>query len=131
MAEKAKEQKRRREIKDAGQRTVVQGIELKADQVAQALAKATGIKVEGKNQEEIRKNLKPFFDRLGVSPEESVMVWVPVGQVQAETREAAVDSAVGEDTPGEFRAPNASAWRGRVVRRIPERVPLDVQIADD
>lgn len=131
MAEKGKETKRRREIKDAGQRTVLAAFEMGQQQVAGALAAAAGVDLKGLSEKDAEKALKPFIDRVAVPTGEKVQVWVKIGQVEADNRDQAVTAVVGEDEPGQFRAPNASAWRGRVVRKVPEHVQLHVEIADD
>lgn len=133
MAEKKQAPKpraKRREVKDAGQRTVLAAIELRSNHVTKELARAAGVNVAAKD-DELSKLLKPFYDRLGVGPDEPVQVWVKLGQVEADTREEAVNVVVGTEQPGEYRAPNASAWRGRVIRKIPDQIPLDVQVTDD
>lgn len=123
--------KKPREIKDAGQRTVLAAFEMGQQQVAGALAEAAGITLKGLSEKDAEKALKPFLDRVAVPTGEKVQVWVKIGQVKADGREDAVDQVVGEKLPGEYRAPNASAWRGRVSREIPDEVPLNVTVVDD
>lgn len=127
---KAKPSKRR-EIKDAGQRTVLAAFEMDAPKVASQLALEAGVLMSNMDAKEREKALKPFLDRLAAGPDDKVKVWVKVGQVEADNRDQAVTAVVGADEPGQFRAPNASAWRGRVVRKVPEHVQLHVEIADD
>jgi hypothetical protein len=128
---KAAAEKRRREIKDAGQRTVLRGVEIDGWTIVRQIAKDRGLQVKNLEEAKRDKGLKAALDQLGLNEEGEVTVWVRVGQVEADSRDQAVTAVVGEDEPGQFRAPNASAWRGRVVRKVPERVQLDVEIADD
>lgn len=120
-----------REIRDAGQRTVLRGIEIDGWTIVRQIAKDRGLQVKNLDEAKRDKGLKAALDQLGLNEEGEVTVWVRIGQVEADSRDQAVTAVVGEDEPGEFRAPNASAWRGRVVRKVPERVQLDVEIADD
>lgn len=128
---KAKAAKKPREIKDAGQRAVFAAFELDAPKVAAHLAGEAGIPLGNLDAKAREKALKPFLDRLGAGPDDKVQVWAKIGQVKAENREDAVEAIVGEKLPGDYRAPIASAWRGRVNREIPDEVPLNVSVIDD
>lgn len=130
-AKPAAAKRKPRQIKDAGQRTVLAAFEMGQAQVAHALAEAAGVVFKGLSDKDAEKALKPFLDRVAVAPEDKVKVWVKIGQVKADTREDAVDQVVGEKLPGDYRAPTASAWRGRVNREIPSDVPLNVTVTDD
>lgn len=128
---KAKAARKPREIKDAGQRVVLAGFEIDAPKVASQLAHEAGIALGNLDAKAREKALKPFLDRLGAGPDDKVKVWAKIGQVVAEDREVAVAAVVGDKLPGDYRAPIASAWRGRVNREIPDEVPLNVTVVDD
>lgn len=131
MAEKKEAKpKRSRQIKDAGERTVLAAVEYDSQEVACKLATAQGIDISKLDKAGVEKAVKPFLDRLDVLEGGGVLVWVKVGQVKADAREEAVDEVVGADVPGSFRAPNASAWRGQINRKPPTQVPLDVEVVD-
>lgn len=123
--------KKPREIKDAGQRTVLRGVTVDALPIVKQLGKDRGLTVKNLEEAQRDKGLAAVVSQLGLDEDGNVTAWVRIGQVEADNRDQAVTAVVGEDEPGEFRAPNASAWRGRIVRKVPERVPLDVVIADD
>lgn len=123
--------KRSREIKDAGQRTVFRGLVIDGLPIVKQLAKDRGLTVKNLEEAKADKGLAAVVAQLGLDEDGNVLTWVRIGQVKAETREDAVDAVVGTKEPGQFRAPTASAWRGRVIRNIPAEIPLDVEVADD
>jgi hypothetical protein len=131
MAEKTKTTRKPREIKDAGQRTVLASIELDSHEIAARLAERAGHDIRKmKDEKDREKAIKPFLDMLEVLDGGGTTLWVKLGQVEADTREAAVNSILGPDVPGSFRAPNASAWRGQINRKPPEQIPLDIELVD-
>lgn len=129
MAEKT-QQKKKREIKDAGQRVVLQGFEVDALPIVRQLGKALGLNVKNMEEAKADKRLKALIEKLDLDGEDGVTVWVKAGQVKAESREEALDALLGSDVPGAFRAPNASAWRGQINRKPPEQVSLEVEVVD-
>ena len=132
MAEKQEstKSKKTREVKDSGQRTVLAAVEYDSHEVAAKLAEAQGIKIDEMEQADPEKGINPFLAQLDVLEGGGVLLWVKLGQVEASTREQAIDAVVGPEVPGSFRAPNASAWRGQINRKPPTQVPLDVEVVD-
>jgi hypothetical protein len=132
MSDKAETEKakRKREVKDAGERTVLMGIQLGGWSIVRELASAAGLKVKNMEEALRDKGLKAHIDRMGLDAEDGVTIWVKVGQVKADTREEAIDALLGSDLSGSFRAPNASAWRGQINRKPPEQVSLEVEVVD-
>lgn len=125
-----KPQKRPRKIPDAGERTVLVAIEVDSYFVAHNLAEQRGIDLKGKSKEDIKKALKPILESLGVNDGGGITVWAKLGQVKADTREEAILEVLGGEVPGDYRAPNASAWRGGKRYKQPTQVALEVEDLD-
>lgn len=98
-------------------RVILTGFELTPKAVADALAKQSGF-----NQEKILKQLG--------SDGKAVTVWVEIGKGNGTTKKAAIESVVGDEQPGKFRAPGESAWKGGIAKRKPEKIVLDVEDLD-
>jgi len=141
MAEQ--ESKRKREIKDAGQRVVLTALPLEPEWVAAQIVatrnREQGIEATDAQEAKEAKALAKELPIETVAPPDGdgelkdtkvVMGWVKLGQVKAEERGEAIDAVVGPEVPGSFRAPNASAWRGQTNRRPPKQVPLDIEVVD-
>lgn len=122
--------KKPRKIPDAGERTVLVAVEVDAHGIAIQLAEQRGIDLKGKGKADIEKALKPILASLGINDGGGLNVWVKLGQVKADTREEAILEVLGGEVPGEYRAPNASAWRGGKRYKQPTQVALEVEDLD-
>lgn len=130
MAEKSGKQKKARVIKDAGQRLVFAGIPAAPEVIARMLAEA---QFTDTADPEFKKAEADALRLLGDPPDDAeITIWVQVGEpVEGSLdKQASIDSVVGPERIGRFRAPTATAWRGEVRRKVPTQVPLDVELVD-
>lgn len=142
MAEKDdKPAKKKREIKDAGQRIVFTALEFGLDEIATKLAEV--MQAPGLPGSEPSKPTKAEIEyaKKLLTPEAetgAVAVWVPIGQVdggkdgidKVDAIEKVVDEPMGREVPGRYRAPSKTAWRGEERRRRPSRMTLDREVVD-
>lgn len=131
MAEKAEKPKKKREIKDAGHRTVLMGAVIDGLAVVKSLPQAQGLKFKTIEEAKHDKDLKAIIEKLGLNEEDELTVWVKVGQVKAPNGgEEAIVAALGGKVPGIFRTPPSSGWRGEIEYVVPAQVSLDVVVRD-
>ena len=143
----AKQGKKPREIKDAGQRIVFAGLELPAELIVKALRESVELPPLPGAKEATQKEKEAELERvLGLiaaavagGPDDgtkTLTVWVRTGPVvdgsptKVEAVQAAVDAPLGRKAPGRFRAPSLTHWRGEVRRVAPTAVPLDEEVVD-
>lgn len=135
MADKTKEKaKAKRIIKDAGQRLVFGALEMDSQLIAQMLAES--MLPAGADKTKIEAKAKQVLKLLPVEDGGGVSVWVQLGGIvehsptKPEAVAKAVDKPLGSETPGRFRAPTRTAWRGEEQRRVPTQVALEVEVVD-
>jgi hypothetical protein len=135
--------KRRREIKDAGQRVVFAGLDLPSEIVIKALCESIKLPplpgVNPPSEKEKEAELKRVLELLVGGDDDgkpTISVWVRVGgaidgsPTKPDAVWAAVDKPLGRKAPGRFRAPTLTHWRGEVRRKAPTAVPLDEEVVD-
>lgn len=140
-----KESKRKREIRDAGQRVVFAGLQMDRKQVAELLAASMELPplpgVPEPTKEDKADEVNRMLELLKAGNEDGpVTIWVRVGEVvggkdgeapdKGEAVERAVDKPLGRKAPGRFRAPTLTHWRGEKRRKPPTAVPLDEEDVD-
>lgn len=132
-----------RKIKDAGQRVVFAGLELDTDQIAKLLAESMRRPVAPgatPPDAQAQKAELAKVSELLSAEDGKVTVWVQVGETvegggehgisKPEAVARVVDEAMGTETPGRYRAPTMTAWRGEERRRPPAQVALEVEVVD-
>lgn len=132
MAEKKEKKRASREIKDAGQRLVFAGVALDANMIAGALSEAMAMPDDVDDAEAKQALTQKALGLLNAEDGGVVTVWVQVGAPVdgSPAKQAAIDKIVGEQTPGRFRSPTSTSWRGEVRRRPPRQVSLEVEVLD-
>ncbi|HEV2790337.1 MAG TPA: hypothetical protein VGV69_03460 [Solirubrobacterales bacterium] len=138
-SEKPSESKKKREIKDAGQRIVFAALDFDVDEIARQLAvimQAPGL--PGSEPKPPTKTEIEWAKKLLTDKDGRVTLWVPIGEVdggkdgidKADAIEKVVDEPMGREVPGRYRAPTKTAWRGEERRVRPSTMQLDRQLVD-